>query len=118
MADPEDTRETYITSLEAENASLRDQYNAEREARQALLHTALDLRENAILEIEHAYGQHVTPKRMDALIEHLRPVLEAQDYKLKQWGTPATMRLACGRALAVRALEDALAKLKGKVRHG
>lgn len=105
-------------SLRKRLAALGDRFNRERAARQALLWTAVDLKENAILEIEHATGRRITPKRMEALADALRPVLEERDYKLKTWGTRATMRLNFGRALAVQALEDALGKLKGRSRHG
>lgn len=57
-----------VANAEAEIASLRQRL-AERAARQALLASAIDLRENAILEIEHAYGKRITPKRMEALAE-------------------------------------------------
>lgn len=112
-----------IADLRAENASLRDRiatlgdgFNRERAARQALLHTAIDLRENAILEIEHATGQRITAKRMEALADALRPVLESHDYKLRTWGTRAQMRLAFGRQLAEQALRDTLDRLKGRPR--
>ncbi len=105
-------------SLRQRLADLGDQFNRERAARQALLHTALDLPCTVVLEIEQVYGKRVTPKRIDALIERLRPALEAEDYKLRTWGSRATMRLSYGRALAVMALQDSLDKLKGKVRRG
>jgi hypothetical protein len=105
-------------SLRRRFSDLGDRFNRERAARQALLYTANDLRENAILEIEHALGQRITPARMEALADALRPVLEEHDCKLKTWGTRATMRLSFGRALAVQALEDALGKLKGRPRRG
>lgn len=111
--------------LRAENASLRqrladlgDDFNREREARQALLDTAIDLPDRVILEIEYRGGEACTRSVVKQLEAVLAPVLAAERFKLRQWGPRAEMRAAIGGELARHAVEDALGRLKGKVRRG
>ncbi len=111
--------------LRAENASLRqrladlgDDFNREREARQALLDTAIDLPDRVILEIEYRGGEACTPLVVEQLEAALAPVLAAEDFKLQSWGPRAAMRVAIAGDMARVAVDDALHRLRGEVRRG
>lgn len=106
-----------IASLRARLASLGDDFNAERAARQALLQTAWDRSDVILVELERQDGEPITTDDATALVSELAEKLAALGFKAKTWGSAATMRLAFGGDLARQALSDALDRLRG-VRHG